>query len=232
MKKTLGSLIAIFALIFGAIAVSQAAGQVSKVYACVAKSNGDVRIVAASKKCTKKETKINWGTGASVTSATAVTGIYLQPSDFDDPYGAPAVYESKYFNGYGKKVWNLQDATNEYATITTTFVIPNEWSSAKDLLITVYWSAESTQGDVILYFGSQQYAENDDLSTYGTTSPDFADEPAGQDTVLKTTTTVAYEVGTEFMELGIERYMYNEGNWIDTNEGDISILGVKVEPLL
>jgi hypothetical protein len=57
MKKTLGSLIAIFALIFGAIAVSQAAGQVSKVYACVAKSNGDVRIVAASKKCTKKETK-------------------------------------------------------------------------------------------------------------------------------------------------------------------------------
>lgn len=229
-KHTVPTIISILLLVLAGITSSQATSQVSKVYACVNKASGELRIVSAGKKCTKKDNKINWVTGGSTTPEPAVKGVYLRPSDFISLY-EDAGNETRYFNGYPKQVWVLQESQQFWSTIQTTVMVPSEWSSVTEVLITLYWTADQTDGNVVLYIGEQQYAENDELFTTGTTAPQYSSTPNNEDTVLKTTHSVSLASDSELMEISIERYLGNDGDWIDTNSGDISILGLKIEPV-
>jgi hypothetical protein len=239
MRKSLYPiLLVIFAMMFSSMTSSQALLAQKTYFACVSKSSGAIKIVKANRKCKKSEKKINWSNigPAGQDGIPGLDGqdggyeLMLSPADLTPDIGSQNTsLQTLNVDGYSRSAWVLSHEAYGTANLLASFAVPTSWSAVSGAFttveITVFWTAESDTGDINLFAGGRGLVVGNGLVGI----PDgqsFLDGPPPAIGVLQASTvTIEIDADSGLVDVMIQRYM-NSG--VDTNDGDIYILGVKV----
>jgi hypothetical protein len=257
-KITAPIALAIFGLMFTSIVATQATPTQSKFYACVKKSNGAVRIVAASKKCLKTEKRVGWNVSgiqgpqgaAGIPGAPGADGqdgidgingvdgtngidggyeVMLNPSDFATySFSTLSDLEQFYLNSLPRSAWVIQHADFGVETILASFPTPSSWAGSTTAKITIYWMADNNSGVIKLFQGGAGNVEGDSMTSFDSVGAAFFDGTPNAQVLYSSEAFIPIGTNPEFIDVAIQRYM-NGG--VDTNTGNVMIFGAKVEPV-
>lgn len=225
------TLFVIVGMMLSSMTATQAIPAQSTYYACVKKTSGAMKMVSASKKCTKKEKKISWN-AVGVPGPAGEDGGYevlLTPSDFaTNPTSLLADLEQINLDGYPRSAWVFQNAATGVETILASFATPSSWAGATAADVTIYWMAENNSGSINVYSvgGVQKIGMPFNDALDGLNSG-FNGVPAAG-VFLETTNRFNIGLDPDLIDVTFHRYM-NGG--ADTNTGKIYIFGAKVEPV-
>ncbi|MEY4323219.1 MAG: hypothetical protein RL410_1000 [Actinomycetota bacterium] len=236
--------VAAMALAFGAIQISNAT--TSPTYnACANKKSGALRLLAAGKKCTSKETKITWNQrgpqgaqgiqGAPGTSSGGgLSPIWVDASDFiltsgDAEY---AYYGKSIVNGQWQQGFILEKrAPNTgYDDIEARFVRPSSWTGVTSVDITYYYTNVTGTGDVQLWKGFKSYVPGQAMSGLGWNTLHWGGFN-GAGTLEYERKTETLDANAEVFSIGVERTSYTANSPYDTNDSDVIVIGALVEPI-
>ena len=247
-------LFVIVGMMFSSMTATQAIPVQATFNACVKKSSGAMRIVSASKKCAKKERKISWNAPgiqgpqglqgepgpAGQDGANGEDGqdgqdgadggyeVLLHPADFATyTFSTLSSLEPIYSVGLPRNVWAIQNAAFGVETIMASFAAPSSWAGASTAKVTVYWIAENNSGSVNIVPGGVGQVINSPISGSIGIAGGFSGVPVAG-ALLAAEGLVPIGTNPDFIDVSISRYM---NNGVDTNTGDIYILGAKVEPV-
>jgi hypothetical protein len=239
MKKAIYPvLLVIFTMMLTSVTSSQAIPSQSTYYACVKKSTGVIKIVKANKKCKKSEKKINWSnTGPAgqdgIPGLDGQDGGYelmLSPADLTPDIGSQNTsLQTLNVDGYSRSAWVLSHEAYGTANLLASFAAPTSWSAVSGAFttveITVFWTAESDTGDINLFAGGRGLVVGNGLVGFSDGQSFLNGPPPAIGVLQASTVTIEIDADSGLVDVMIQRYM-NSG--VDTNDGDIYILGVKV----
>jgi hypothetical protein len=246
-KYIYSTLFVILGVLFSSMTATQAIPSQTTYNACVKKSSGAIRLVAATKKCAKKERKISW-IANGIPGPQGVQGepgpqgetgeagkdggyeVLITAADFATySFSTTTKLEQVNFDGAPRLVWTLPGATSIGGAelIWASFARPESWDGATGAKVTFYWIAEDASGVVSLsgWGGSLLVGNPVDLTNSASGTGGFLGTPTAN-VLSSTESQIQLTPSSDLIDVSFMRN-YNT----NTNTGKIRVLGAKLEPV-